>query len=154
VTDILMPPDLFAAAGVELEDVPAPVKPKRPRKPKPPTPAERATQARAQAVRRERRPDPNGERVRIGSARDLSPRKVFAYPLSRNTGLLDDMVKRLPHGYDDSLDKQRASEAKKLERRLLNKGLPAEVSWQCANELVHVAYMRRVHEAHEEAGIL
>ncbi len=151
-------PDLFAAAGLELEED-APRNggishPKRPRKPKPPTPTERAAAARLEGGRRSRAPSSLSQRARVGMPRDLSPAPVLAFPLARNAAVLAETIARLPHGYAPDLDRKRDQEVINLEKRLLRRGLPGNVAWRCARELVHVAYIERVQQAHKEAGIL
>lgn len=148
------PPDLFAAAGITLDadaSLPAPKRASRPRKP---TPAQRAADVRREGARRHRAPQAPGQRTRVGQPRDLSPAPVLAFPLHRNVNVLAEVIERLPHGYAHDLDKRRDQEVRNLEKRLLRHGLRGQVAWRCARELVHVAYMERVRQAHKEAGIL
>lgn len=145
-------PDLFAAAGIDLEPVPS--KPKRPARPRKPTPAERAASGRLVGARRGRCPCALESRVRTVPVRDLAPRRVFPFPLSRNANILEAMAARLPHGYDDSLGKKASYEKTKLEKRLISTGLPRQSASECATELLHQAHLKRIWDAHKEAGIL
>jgi len=152
------PPDLFAAAGLVLEEgLPKSgdtSQPKRPRKPKPPTPAERAAAVRLEGGRRSRPPASLGQRSRIGTPRDFRPAPVLAFPLVRNATVLEETISRLPHGYAPDLDKKRDLEVRRLQKGLMQRGLTKQSAWRCARELVHVAYIKRVKDAHKEAGIL
>lgn len=147
-------PNLFDAAGIELNAEPLPSKLKRSRKAKPPTPAERAAAARLEGGRRSRAPASLGQRSRIGTPRDLSPARVLAFPLTRNANMLAEVIERLPHGYAPDLDKKRDLEVRRLQKGLIQRGLTKQLAWRCARELVHVAYIKRVRDAHMEAGIL
>ena len=149
-----IPPDLFTTAGIPLDGSHVPSPPKRQRRPKKPSAAELAADVRREGARRLRPPQAPGQRMRIGQPRDLSPAPVLAFPLHRNVKLLSEGIERLPHGYALDLDKRRDQEVKVLEKRLLQRGLTGQIAWRCARELVHVAYMERVRQAHKEAGIL
>ena len=148
------PPDLFAAAGVVFDAEPALPAPKRASRPRKPTPAQRAADVRREGARRHRAPQAPGQRTRVGQSRDLSPAPVLAFPLARNAGVVAEVIERLPHGYARDLDKRRDQEVKFLEKRLLKQGVTGQNAWRCARELVHVAYMERVRQAHKEAEIL
>ena len=151
-------PDLFDAAGLELEEgvpkIGETPQPRRPRKPKPPKPAERAAAARLEGGRRSRAPSSLGQRSRVGLPRDLSPAPVLAFPLTKNAAVLAEVIERLPHGYAPDLDKKRDLEVRRLQKGLMQRGLTKQSAWRCARELVHVAYIKRVRDAHMEAGIL
>lgn len=146
--------DLFTAAGITLEAETAETKPKRANRPKKPTPVQLAAADRLKGGRRLRAPQSPGQRTRVGQPRDLSPTPVLAFPLARNARVVAEVIERLPHGYAPDLDKRRDQEVKVLEKRLLRQGLTGQIAWRCARELVHVAYMERVRQAHKEAGIL
>lgn len=147
-------PDLFAAAGIELDAEPVPAKPKRARKPKPPSPAERAAADRLQGGRRSRGPGSLDQRMRVGEARNLNPAPVVAFPLAKNVKAVADVIARLPHGYAPDLNRRRDQEVRRLQKDLVERGVPNKAAWLCARELVHVAYIQRVRDAHKEAGIL
>ncbi|MCJ2074247.1 hypothetical protein MKK68_01035 [Methylobacterium sp. E-016] len=140
---------LFEAAGVDLEPVMA--KPKRTRRPKPPTPAERAATGRLEGARRFRGP---GQRTRIGGPRQLALAEVKPYPLHHNARLLGEVVARLPHGYAMDLNKVCAQQTREFQDKLMGQGVPKQSAWFCARTLVHHAYIKRVDDAHKEAGIL
>ncbi|MGU3449633.1 hypothetical protein [Methylobacterium sp. 391_Methyba4] len=149
---------LFKAAGLVLEEDALKIagisQPKRPRKPKPPTPAERAAAVRLEGGRRPRAPASLGQRSGIGTPRDLSPAPVLAFPLARNAAVLAEVIERLPHGYAPDLDRKRDFEVRRLQKGLMQRGLSKQSAWRCARELVHIAYIKRVRDAHTEAGIL
>jgi hypothetical protein len=147
-------PDLFAAGGIPLDAEPTPAKPKRASRPRKPTPAEHAASVRLEGGRRSRAPSSLGQRSRIGTPRDLSPAPVLAFPLARNADVLAETIARLPHGYAPDLDKKRDLEVRRLQNGLMKRGLTKQSAWRCARELVHVAYIKRVRDAHVEAGIL
>lgn len=145
-------PDLFAAAGIELDAEPTKSKPQR--KPRPPTPAERAAADRLQGGRRFRGPGSLVQRARVGEARNLNPAPVVAFPLCRNVKAIAEVIARLPHGYAPDLNRRRDQEVRRLQKSLVERGVPNKAAWLCARELVHVAYIQRVRDAHKEAGIL
>lgn len=149
---------LFRAAGLEPEGDPSSLEwisqPKRPRKPKPPSPVERAAAVRLEGGRRSRAPARLGQRSRIGAPRELSPAPVLAFPLARNATVLAEVIERLPHGYASDLDRKRDLEVRRLQKGLIQRGLTKQLAWRCARELVHLAYIKRVRDAHTEAGIL
>ncbi|MCJ2113292.1 hypothetical protein MKK64_19125 [Methylobacterium sp. E-025] len=137
---------LFEAAGVILE--PVTTKTKRTRRPKPPTPAERAASGRLGGARRYRNTLGSACRVRIGPTRDLTHyRAVLSFPFSRNASLLQETVSKLPVEYDEKLDEAFSRERNKLESTLRRKGIPRKPARECANELVHSAYMIRAKAA-------
>ncbi|APT31390.1 hypothetical protein MCBMB27_02099 [Methylobacterium phyllosphaerae] len=146
-------PDLFAAAGLMLEEHARKTarisRPKRPRKPKPPTPAERAAAVRLEGGRRSRAPASLGQRSRVGTPRDLSPAPVLSFPLVRNATVLAEVIKRLPHCDPDELDVVCDREARKFEKRLISRGLQKQSARRCAKDLLHEAYMERVRELFE-----
>lgn len=137
---------LFEVAGVDVEA--ATPAPKRTRRPKPSTPAERAAAGRLEGARRYRDPLRPACRVRVGRARDLKHyRSVLPFPFSRNASLLQATVSRLPVEYDEKLDEAYSRERNKLEGSLRRKGIPRKPARECANELVHSAYMIRAKAA-------
>lgn len=151
-----MPPDqanLFTAAGLVLTEEPTRAS-KRQRKPLPPSPAERAASGRLEGARRSRMPVSQGQRTRVGPPRNLALAEVLAFPLTRNVVAVAEMIEALPHGYAPNLNKRRDQEARNLQNRLVGQGIPKQSAWLCARELVHIAYMKRVEDAHKEAGIL
>lgn len=148
------PPDLFSTAGIPLEAEPVPTPPKRRRRPKAPTPAQLAATVRLGGGRRLRGPHCPRERTRVGEPRDLAPAPVLAFPLSRNAGVVAEVIGRLPHGYAADLDAICRREAHNLEKRLQKKGMSQKSARQCAKELLHEAYAIRVRDAHREAGVL
>jgi hypothetical protein len=79
---------------------------------------------------------------------------VLAFPLARNANVVAEMIGRLPHGYAADLDKKRNQEVSRLQKDLISRGVSKQAAWLCARELVHVAYIARVKDAHKEAGIL
>ena len=147
-------PDLFASAGIVLDAEPAPAKPRRVRKPRPPTPAERAAAVRHEGGRRSKGPGGLGQRMRVGEARNLNPAPVVAFPLAKNVKAVADVIARLPHGYAPDLNRRRDQEVRRLQKDLVERGVPNKAAWLCARELVHVAYIQCVRDAHKEAGIL
>lgn len=148
------PPDLFAAAGLELEEAQLKFqpssRPKRPRKPKPPTPAERAATVRLEGGRRSRAPSSLGQRSRVGQARDISPAPVLAFPLARNAKVLSDTVRSLPHFYDDTFEKRWAKIGRNIERRLVKRGISSADALNCAHELLDAALDVRATQAENE----
>ncbi|TXM63941.1 hypothetical protein FV226_27075 [Methylobacterium sp. WL12] len=139
--------DLFEAAGVPLPPIP----PKPARKARKPSPAERAASGRLEGARRHRIPD----RRRIGPGRDLAhAAQVVPFPLHHNGALLADVIERLPHGYSPDLNKACAKETRNLQNQLMRQGVAKQSAWLCARTLLHHAHMKRVHDAHREAGIL
>ncbi|KQP05903.1 hypothetical protein ASF28_18620 [Methylobacterium sp. Leaf99] len=142
--------DLFDAAGLPLPPIPPK---KRQRSPRKPTPAERAATGRLKGARRSRAP----QRQRVGPERDLSPAvaaDVVPFPLHRNGGLLAEVVDRLPHGYSGDLGKVCAKETREFQHTLMRQGVDRQPAWLCARTLLHHAFMKRVHDAHREAGTL
>ncbi len=89
-------PDLFAAAGLVLEEADrksaGSPRPKRPQKPNKPTPAQRAAADRLMGGRRLRTPQSHGQRTRVGQPRDLSPVPVLAFPLARNARVVAEVI--------------------------------------------------------------
>lgn len=150
-------PDLFDAAGLELEEGLLKSEetsgPKRPRKPKPPTPAERAAAVRLEGGRRSRAPSSLGQRSRIGTPRDLSPAPVLAFPLTHNASMLAEVIERLPHGYDEELETTCDREARNLEKRLIRRGISKQSARSCARDVLNQAYTNRVRDAHKESGL-
>ncbi|MGF3026699.1 hypothetical protein ACQVP2_28255 [Methylobacterium aquaticum] len=146
-----VPPDLFSAAGLVLEVTP-PRKPKRKAKrQRKPNPAERAAAARALGARRASCPCADGVRVRIGEPRDLHrPREVLAYPLSRNVALLNEVMARLPHGYDDKFENKWVLEGRRQEKRLRRMGLNEEMAYNSAVELMDTIWTIRMRAANAE----
>lgn len=138
--------DLFDAAGTPLPPVP----PKPPRKPRKPTPAERAASGRLGSARRSRTP----QRHRVGPSCDLAPAEVVPFPLHRHGGLLAEVTGRLPHGYAPDLNRACAQETRAFQDVLIRQGVAKQPAWLCARTLLHHAFMKRVHDAHMEAGIL
>lgn len=136
-------PDLFAAAGVVLEEGLSKSgetsRPKRPRKTKPPTPAERAAAVRLEGGRRSRALASLGQRSRVGAPRDLSPHKVLPFPLSRNVEVLSATVERLPYFYDDTFEKKLVKFGRNVERRLVKRGLLPADALNSAHELLDAA---------------
>ena len=149
-----VPPDLFAAAGLVLEEgLPKSgdtSQPKRPRKPKLPSPAERAAAVRLEGGRRLRAPQSLGQRSRVGQARDISPAPVLAFPLARNAKVLSDTVRSLPHFYDDTFEKRWAKVGRNVERRLVKRGLSPADALNCAHELLDAALDVRANQAESE----
>ena len=142
--------DLFDAAGLPLP--PVPLK-KRTKAPRPPTPAQVAASGRLEGARRPRAP----QRHRVGPERDLSPAvaaDVVPFPLHRNGVLLAEVTARLPHGYAGDLGKVCAKETREFQHTLMRQGVDRQPAWLCARTLLHHAFMKRVHDAHKEAGIL
>lgn len=142
---------LFEAAGVEVEERPAPAKAKRQRKPRPPTPAERATAARLRGARRPACLCTDTGRRRIGGPRDLSAPRVFGFPLSRNAAVLAETVERLPNFWDDNFEKRWASVGRNYERKLIRHGIPADVAYASARDLLDAALdFRAAHDKREQ----
>jgi hypothetical protein len=146
-------PDLFAAEGIVLEDNPdldsglaskPSARPKRQRKPRPPTPAERAAADRLEGGRRSRGPASPGQRARVGAPRSLQLAPVLAFPLARNASALAEMIRRLPQDAPDNLDAACDQEVRKLENRLVRKGISKQSARRCAMDLLHEAYMKSV----------
>lgn len=148
------PPDLFAAAGITLDAQTTLPTPKRASRPRKPTRAQLAAADRLMGGRRLRVPQAPGQRTRVGQPRDMSPAPVLAFPLTRNARVVAEVIERLPHGYARDLDKKSAQETRRLQKRLVQRGISKQSAWLCARELVHVAYIERVRDAHKEAGIL
>lgn len=146
------PPDLFAVVGIVLDAELKP--PTRTRKPRPPSPAERAAAVRLEGGRRSRGQASPGQRTRVGQPRRLEPAPIIAFPLSRNVKAIAEVIARLPHGYASDLNRRRDQEVRRLQKGLVERGVPNKAAWLCARELVHVAYIQRVRDAHKEAGIL
>ena len=154
-----VPPDLFTAAGLVLEDNPdldtglkskLSARPKRPRKPKPPTPAERAATVRLEGGRRPRPPQAPGQRTRVGQPRVLGPTPVLAFPLARNMNVLSETVESLPHFYDDAFERKWAKVGRNVERRLISRGLSPADALNCAHELLDAALDVRATQAESE----
>jgi hypothetical protein len=134
---------LFDAAGVELEPPVAKRKPTR-KAPRTPTPAQIAALGRPEGARRSRSP----QRRRIGMGRDLGHvATVLPFPYSRNAKVLAAITARLPDGNADNLEDVFEYERSKYARRLIARGLLKKTARQCANELLHQAYMIRAREA-------
>lgn len=141
--------DLFDAAGVPLPPIP----PKPVRKARKPTPAERAATGRLEGGRRSR----SLLRHRVGPGRDLSPAvaaDVVPFPLHRNGVLVAEIMARLPHGHAMDLSRACAKETREFQHTLMRQGVAKQPAWVCARVLLHHAFMKRVHDAHKEAGIL
>ncbi len=143
-------PDLFTAAGLELNAEPVPAKPKRLRRPKPPTPAERAAAVRLEGGRRSRGPGSLENRVRVSEARNLRPAPVVAFPLCRNVKAVADVIARLPQDHGEALDSFYDQEAKRIEKRLLRKGVSKQSARSCAADVVLKAYTNSVNNSRKE----
>jgi hypothetical protein len=61
---------------------------------------------------------------------------------------------RLPHGYAPDLNRACAKEIRAFQDTLMRQGVAKQPAWLCARTLLHHAFMKRVHDAHKEAGIL
>ena len=144
------PPDLFTAAGIGLEAEPAPAKPRRVRKPRPLSPAERAAAVRLEGGRRSRGPANPGQRARVGQPRRLKPALVIAFPLCRNVKAVEEVIARLPQVHGEALDAFYDREAKRIEKRLLRKGVSKQSAWSCAADVVLKAYTTTVHNSLKE----
>lgn len=143
------PPDLFTAAGIVLDAEPVRPTPKRTRKTRTLTAAERAADVRREGARRLRAPQSPERHTRVGLPRKFASALVLAFPLTRNAGVLAEVIQRLPSGDGEKLDDAYAQEALRLEKQLVRQGLPKNFARRCARDLLHEAYMKRVRETNE-----
>ncbi|WP_409566450.1 DUF6074 family protein [Methylobacterium sp. E-065] len=79
---------------------------------------------------------------------------MLAFPLVRNAGVVAEVIRRLPHGYDEQIDATCDREARNLEKRLMRRGVSKKSARACAIDVLHEAYTERVRAAHQEAGVL
>ncbi|TXN19748.1 hypothetical protein [Methylobacterium sp. WL19] len=138
--------DLFDVAGLPLPPIPT----KPPKKAKKPSPAALAASGRLGGARR----SPAPVRDRVGPTRDLLLGAVLAFPLHVNGRLVAEVTERLPHGYAADLNKACARETAELHRKLISQGIPKQSAWLCARTLLHHAVIKRIDDAHKEAGVL